>query len=111
MEPILLFAKEASPIGVIALLVIVILQLVRSSGIIVKLRGTQVNDKDKVSNKEINDNIDMNMLNLKLDKIANNHLHELPEMKKTLDRIESVQREQGERLACVETTVKILLKQ
>ena len=111
MKEILAFANTASPIGVIALLAIVILQLVKNSGIIGKLRGTQMNDAYKVANKEITEKIDLFTLNAKLDKIANNHLHELPEMKKTLDRIEEKQGLQGERLSCVETAIKILLKQ
>lgn len=111
MEDILSFVKELSPLGVIALLAVAIIYLIKNGALIIKMRGTQVNDKDKVSNKEITDNVDMMVLNTKLDKIANNHLHELPEMKKTLDRIESTQTKQGERLAVVETTVKILLNQ
>ena len=111
MKEILEFANTISPIGVIALLAIVILQITKNSGVIGKLRGTQIRDADKVSNKKITEKIDLFTLNSKLDKITNNHLHELPEMKRTLDRIEEKQNLQGERLACVETSVKILLKQ
>lgn len=110
MKEILEFANTLSPIGVIALLAIVILQITKNSGIIGKLRGTQMNDADKVANKEITEKIDLFTLNAKLDKIANNHLHELPEMKKTLDRIEEKQSIQGERLAGVEATIKVLLR-
>ena len=109
MESLLTFAKEVSPIGVIALLVIVILQLVRSSGIIVKLRGTQINDKEKVFNKEITDSVDLNSLNIKLDKIANNHLHELPELTRAVHRIEEEQIKQGNRLTSVETKMEFIL--
>ncbi len=60
MEQLLSFANEASPMAIIALLVIVIIQLVNGRSIM----GTQK-------------------------KIMSNHLHELPEMKNTLDRLES----------------------
>lgn len=43
-------------------------------------------------------------------KIATNHTHELPEMKKQLDRIEEKQSSQSERLARVETAIKFIQK-
>lgn len=110
METILTFAQTISPLGIIALLVIVIYQLVQNTGIIGKLRGTQMDDKSTVASKTLTDNVDLAVLNSKLDSIANNHLHELPEMKLQLDRMEGRQQEQGERLTRVETKVEVLLK-
>ena len=110
MKELLEFANDVSPLGVIAILAIVIWQLTKNSGVIQKIRGTQINDKDKVSNQGSTDTIDLGVLNKKLDLLASNHLHELPEMKRTLDRIESKQEKQGERLAGLEAQVDILLK-
>lgn len=110
MSEILLFAEKASPSAIIALLVIVILFLVRGSGVLDRLRGTQISDKDKVEYKAESDEIDLKGIFAKLKKIETNHLHELPEMKQTLDRIEAKQREQGERIAGVEASVNILIK-
>lgn len=104
MESILLFLQTVSPIGVIALLALVIFVLVKDSWGDRK-RNLVIED---VGGNE--DEITLLMLNSKLDKIADNHLHELPEMKQTLDRIEQKQNSQGERLASVEASIKILLK-
>jgi len=111
MKEILEIANTISPLAVIALLALAVLYLARNSSLMVRIRGTQINDRQKVSEKVDTDATNLEIINKKLDLIMENHLSELPEMKKTLDRIESVQREQGERLACVETATKILLKQ
>jgi|ERR1035437_1004702 hypothetical protein len=103
MESILLFAQTISPLGVIALLVIVILQLVRNTGIVGRLRGTQTK---KVSA----DTDSFDILNTKLDKIMVNHLHELPRLVETVDRIEIKLNAQGERLVGVETAIKYIVK-
>lgn len=103
MDTILTFANTVSPLGIIALLVVVIFYLVGGK----KLFG---NKEDSIENKSDNDIIDLAMLNRKLDTIASNHLHELPEMKQILDRIEAKQIQQGERIAGVEAKLEILLK-
>lgn len=109
MEQILTFAKEATPTAITAILAVIIFYLVRNGGIISKLRGTQISDKDKVDNKEITDKIDLRVINEKLDKIATNHLHELPQIAETIKRMEVEQISQGNRLTKVETTVTLIL--
>ena len=109
MKEILQLATQASPLAVIAILALIIWQLVKNSTVIQKLRGTQLSDKDRVDNKEITDRIDLREINGKLNTIMTNHLHELPEMKKTLDRMEAKQGSLCERLAGVEAKVEILL--
>lgn len=53
---------------------------------------------------------DLCEIHRRLDQIAENHLHELPEMKQILDRMEVEQVKQGNRLTSVETKIEILLK-
>lgn len=103
MEEILKIANTISPLGVIALLVMVIVYLVRPFS----LKGKSLQFLDKQTTEGA-DPVTLMLLNQKLDKIANNHLHELPDMKKQLDRIEQKQITDGERLAGVETAVKFL---
>lgn len=81
MEDIIQFAQTVSPLGVIAILAIIIFQLVDGKGLMRKIRGTQID-------RTVNEAITLVSLNSKIDKIANNHLHELPDMKKSIDRIE-----------------------
>jgi len=81
MKEIIEFAQTVSPLGVIAILAIIIFQLVDGKGLMKKIRGTQVD-------RTVNEAITLISLNSKIDKIANNHLHELPDMKKSIDRIE-----------------------
>jgi hypothetical protein len=96
------FIKDISPLSVIALLVIAIIYLVKNGGLISKLRGTQVDDK------KLTDNVDLMVLNSKLDQIMTNHLHELPRVMEVVDRIEQKQSEQSERLARVETKLEFI---
>lgn len=110
MEEILKIANTVSPLGVIALCIVVIYQLVRNTGIIQKLRGTQMDDKSTVSNKVATDAIDMAVLNNKLDLLASNHLHELPRLVQVVDRIETELNTQGNRLIRVETKLEMLNK-
>jgi hypothetical protein len=110
MTELLLFAEKASPTAIIALLAIVILFLVKNSGVLERLRGTQLSDKNKVEYKSESDEVDLKSIFAKLKKIETNHLHELPEMKETLDRIEAKQNQQGERIAGIEGQVAILIK-
>jgi hypothetical protein len=111
MKEILEIAKDISPIGIIAILAIIIWQLVKNSGVIGKIRGTQINDSDNVSNKEITDKIDLRTLNGKLDNLANNHLHELPRLIETVDRMEIKMNEQSERITRVETKLEFIIKE
>ena len=109
MTELLLFAEKASPTAIIALLVVVILFLVKNSGILGRLRGTQLSDTSKVKYKSESDEVDLKSIFAKLKKIETNHLHELPEMKQILDRIEARQNQQGEKLAGIEAQVAILI--
>ena len=106
MNEILAFAQSASPLGVIALLVIVIFQLVGGKNVIDKIRGVQ-KDKAELLDEKI---VTLESLNRKISTIANNHLHELPEMKKTIDKIATdvsfIKDNYGNRLTAVETEIK-----
>lgn len=107
MESLLTFAQTASPLGVIALLVIVIIMLVKNSGVVDRLRGTQVLDKQKVTDKVSSDAIDTKLINEKLDRIMNNHLHSIPAMEATLGRVESKLGLVSEKVAKIEGVLKI----
>lgn len=82
MEQILQFAQSVSPIGVIALLVIVILQLLNGKNILGKIRGTQQEKYPKLEQ-------DIEIMET-LKQITENHLHELPEMKNDIKEIKVV---------------------
>ena len=117
MNELLNFANTVSPLGVIFLLVYVVIVLLRNSNIVGKIRGGQVVDRENVIQKTDSDVVSLNKisnkldnLNNRLDKIADNHLHGLPEMKKSLERIEVEQNKQGNRLSSVETAIKFLAK-
>lgn len=74
MENIIQFSQSVSPIGVIAILVLIIYQMVNSGGLL-----------KSVSNQNVND---FTGLNDKLDLIAGNHLSGLPELIETSKRLE-----------------------
>lgn len=107
METFIETISKLSPLGVIAILAIIIYQLVKNGNVISLLRGTQVNDRQIVETKVGTDAIDLATLNIKLDALANNHLHQLPEMKLTLDAIAKEQVAQGNRLVRVETILQV----
>lgn len=110
MESLFEFLKNAGPFTVIALLALIIYMMFKNTGVIDRLRGTQISDRQNVSDKADSDTVDLRVLNQKLDIIASNHLHGIPEMQNALSRIEARQQEQGERIAGVEAKVNILLK-
>lgn len=64
-----------------------------------KIRGTQVA-------RTINEAVTLDLLGAKLDKIAGNHLHGLPDMEKSLERIESKQDRMVELLTQINTKIK-----
>lgn len=86
---------------------IVIYQLVKNGNVISMLRGTQVNDRQTVETKVGTDALNLEVLNAKLDALANNHLHDLPRIAETLDGIAKEQVSQGNRLVRVETLLSI----
>lgn len=98
MDAIIKFAQNITPLGVIAILALVLWRQAGGIEIISRIRGTQVQNKK--------DDIDYKLL-------ATNHLHEIPEMKITMDRIEKSVNEigkelnvQGNRLTRVETKLE-----
>lgn len=100
------FAKTVSPLGVIAILSIIIYQLIRPW-----FERTRKMEKIEFENNEF---VDLSLLNRKLDKIAGNHLHDLPNMrsdvssiKESVGIIQKEQIKQGNRLTRVETILKI----
>ncbi len=111
MNELLTFAQTISPLGVITLLIIVILQLLRNSGIIDRLRGTQMSDASGVRTKQTTDAIDLAVINMKLDKISDNHLHPIPMIEESLKRMEIEQISQGNRIVKLETKIDMLVKQ
>lgn len=82
MDTIINFAQTVSPLGIIALLVLVIYQMVKNSGALSKTTGTE----DTISKKNLSDFI---AINKKLDLLSENHLSGLPEMSDTLKRLDT----------------------
>lgn len=109
MEEILTFAQNATPMIMLALaLVIIVLLLLKNNKQPLVL-------KNLFGKKEGGTTLET--IAQQLNVMASNHLHELPEMKRTLDRIEKKQQEQGDeqieqgnRLSKVETAITYLKK-
>lgn len=109
MNEILQFAQTVSPLGIIALLVIVIFQLINGKGILSNIRGTQ---KEKYP--EITEHFKLLQQEYKnLKKFQENHsMHEIPDIVKKLDKMDSkldeiakTQTTDGNRLTKLETLV------
>jgi hypothetical protein len=106
MQEIIKFAESATPLAILAMAVAGLVYVVYKT-----YRGE--NQIDKISDVQdekyplIEDHIRrFNELDRKLEKIANNHLHELPDMMKSIgrienkvDRIEQTQVAQGQDIA------------
>lgn len=106
MEAIFTFAKTATPSVLLALcLVIIVLILLSNNRLslsnVLRSKEPAADGEEKPSLKTITKQLKI---------IAGNHLHDLPEMKVTLDTIAKEQIVQGNRLTAVETKVDILLK-
>ena len=82
MNETLTILQNFSPIGVIALLILVIWQIIKNSDLI---RGTRDNDKI-ISSKNV---VDFDYLKNQLDLLGNNHLSGLPELIETSKRLEA----------------------
>ena len=100
ISSIIKFADNASSLGVIALLAVIIFQLVK---------GNNVMDMFKTKGHKANQQIIE-----RLDKIAGNHLHDLPGMREDmtkmmakLDKLDDGQNLQGRQLVRIETTLKL----
>jgi uncharacterized protein Yka (UPF0111/DUF47 family) len=86
MEDILSILQTASPLGIIALLVIVIFQLIGGKNIIDKIRGTQ---KEKYPSIE-NYMESIKQLSIQNETLLENHFkHEIPEMINSVNKIEN----------------------
>jgi len=86
MEDILSFASSVSPLGIIALLVIVIYQLVGGKSMIDKIRGTQ-KEKYPSLEKHLNAVVKLTEQNELL--LENHFKHEIPQMMESMDKIET----------------------
>ncbi len=113
METLLTFAQSASPLTTLTLVVIgllyVIIKTYKGENLISKISSTQ-DEKYPLLMEHIQR---FNTLDAKLEKIANNHLHELPDMMKSITRIETqvnkiVEKQivQGEEIAVLKATNK-----
>lgn len=92
MDEILQIATTISPIGVIFLLVIVVLQLVNGKGLLYKIRGTQEEKYPKLEKgvtvaEQVAQQLEILVTGQQ--KIMGNHLHELPEMAEAIRRIDA----------------------
>lgn len=113
MEAILEFAKNATPMIIIALALVIILLLVLGNDGIAKIFNKQKLNAYKIEGGKAS----LESIAKQLTTIAGNHLHELPEMKATLDKIaleQAIQSKeqiaQGNRLTSVETAIKFITK-
>lgn len=85
LKLILQVAQAISPLGIIFLLVVVIYNMTAGKNFTAFFRKSAVDEKGE--------KITIESLHLKLNKIATNHLHGLPEMERTLERIEQGQKD------------------
>jgi hypothetical protein len=88
MEALLTFAQTASPLAILALVVVVLAYVVfktyKGENLISKISDTQ-DEKYPLLMEHIQR---FNNLDAKLEKIASNHLHDLPAMAKSIANIE-----------------------
>lgn len=85
LKLILQVAQTISPIGIIFLLAVVIYNMTAGKNFTAFFRKSAMDEKGE--------KITLESLHLKLNKIATNHLHGLPEMEKTLERLEQGQKD------------------
>lgn len=101
MDSIIEFSHNVTPLALAGILTVIVFMLVRNNDLSNKMRG---------SPKDGGKSIDLETINEKLNEIARNHLHSLPEMKEAIDRIEIKVGNLGERTSAVEARVDILIK-
>lgn len=96
MEQIIEFAQTASPLAILALflvfLIIVAIQLIKGKGLLTNISDTQRKKYPIIEHSDIT----LSTLNKKLDLVMGNHLHELPDMKSTLDGLKDSSRRMEE---------------
>ena len=109
MEDFIKLLQAASPMSVIALLAIIIFQLVKGENLIQLFRL-----KNKVNTNTQRGSASLDSIAVQLEKIAGNHLHDLPgireDVTKILNRQEDMNKElnsQGQRMVRVETLLGI----
>ena len=112
MEALLTFAQSVSPIGVIAILAIIIFRLVVDKLSIGSILGLnkKISEVQEKKYPELEDHYkEMKMLTAQNKKLLENHFqHEIPDMVRDLGEIKSMVGEQGQRLTRVETLVEVL---
>ena len=104
MNEILQFATQATPLMIIALLVIVVFQLVGGKNVINKIRGTQKEKYPELKDEHLKI---MEAFVAQNEKFATNHMmHEIPDIKKEVSEIKqdlksviAVQTDQGLKIA------------
>lgn len=102
MSEIIYFVQHATPMILLGLaLVIIVIILLENTDGLLSLFKRKEGKIQKPTLQSVT-----NQLNV----IAGNHLHELPEMKRILDKISEEQILQGQRLSSVEMAIKIILK-
>lgn len=103
MDPILNIAKEISPLGVIALCVVIIYQLVKGKGLMSAIRGTQEEKYPQLEQFMQT----MSRLNEQNETLLENHFkHEIPELMSTLNRIDQKNDRMIEILTRIDTKLK-----
>lgn len=103
MESFITFAQNATPIMVslviIGGLVHVVMLLLKHAGILKNVGKNQIT-------QAVGEMAEFGQINEKLDVIAGNHLHGLPDMQKSLDRIENKQDKMVDLLTQINTKIK-----
>ena len=103
MQQILTIAQTISPIGIIFIMAVIIYQLIKGKDILNSIFNTQQKKYPIIESNSVT----LESLNEQVMKIADNHLHELPMMKVTIDKIASdvsfIKDNYGNRLTRVET--------
>lgn len=105
-------AQSFSPIGVIAILAIIIFRLVvdkLSIGSILGI-GKKISQVQEIKYPELENHYnEMKLLTAQNKKLLENHFqHEIPDMVRDLSEIKGMIGEQGQRLTRVETLVEVL---
>ncbi len=90
LKTVLQVAQTISPIGIIFLLALVIYNMTAGKNLLSFFKKTPT-DTDKIPLDNNGEKVTLESLHLKLNKIATNHLHSLPDMEKSLARIEQGQ--------------------
>ena len=99
MNEIITFAQTISPIGVIAILVIIIFQLLRGNNWLSGIRKTQQEKYPELEEMFTRIVTELNQANT----VATNHTHNLPDMYESQKRIEEKMDKANDTLIRIET--------